>query len=162
MITKSDIINGKHNIQEVTIEKLTGIGDGKLKLRPLTDGEFHQINALMRNGGVKTMKGKLTPEEARKQKRKLSTGKSEVGFEIDPIESAEKKYEADVKAVYFSMKHEENKDEWTEQEIKDFFPAGAVEETALKVYEISGVTDPDKQRREGMEELEEEMSDFRE
>ena len=162
MITKSDIINGKHNIQEVTIEKLTGIGDGKLKLRPLTDGEFHQINALMRNGGVKTMKGKLTPEEARKQKRKLSTGKSEVGFEIDPIESAEKKYEADVKAVYFSMKHEENKDEWTEQEIKDFFPAGAVEETALKVYEISGVTDPDKQRREDMEELEEDMKDFRE
>ena len=128
----------------------------------------------MRNGGVKTMKGKLTPEEARKQKRKLtpeearkqkrklSTGKSEVGFEIDPLESAEKKYEADVKAVYFSMKHEENKDEWTEQEIKDFFPAGAVEETALKVYEISGVTDPDKQRREDMEELEDDMKDFRE
>ena len=162
MITKSDIINGKHNIIEVEIEKLKDIGDGKLKLRPLTDGEFHQINALMRNGGVKTMKGKLTPEEARKQKRKLSTGKSEVGFEIDPIESAEKKYEADVKAVYYSMKHEENKDEWTEQEIQDFFPAGAVEETALKVYELSGVTDPDKQRREDMEELEDEMKDFRE
>ena len=162
MITKSDIINGKHNIIEVEIEKLKDIGDGKLKLRPLTDGEFHRINALMRNGGVKTMKGKLTPEEARKQKRKLSNGKSEVGFEIDPIESAEKKYEADVKAVYFSMKHEENKDEWTEQEIKDFFPAGAVEETALKVYEISGVTDPDKQRREDMEELEDDMKDFRE
>ena len=167
IITKADIINGKHNIQTVRIKKL----GGELKLRPLTDGEFHKINALMTSGGVQKMEGKITPEEARKKKRDMrrkkkdQPDKNEMSYEIDPMDAAEKKYSADVMAIYYSLQHEECREDWTEDEIKQFWPAGSVEETALKVYEISGVEDPNRQRRDEVEEddedLEGEMEDFR-
>lgn len=136
---KSDIINGKNSIREIKIEKL----NNTLKLRPLTDGEVQEINRMMTQGGLKPLKGKIETDKIRKKK---GTG-NDIDYEVDPMLSAESSYNADVKAVFYSLRHEEDTDNWSEEDIKGF-PAGAVEETALQVYKISGIDDPNKTRND--------------
>jgi len=140
IITKSDIKNGINATQTFTFDKL----GGELKIRQLRDGERHEIETLMSNGGLKQLKGTV---EAGKRANKGDNQKNDIGYEIDPMKSADSRYDADVKAVYFALKHAENPDRWTESDIKEW-PAGAVEEVALKVYEISGMEDPNETRKE--------------
>lgn len=146
IVTKSDIKNGINITQEFTFEKL----GGELKIRELRDGERHNIEKLAKNGGLKQLKGTV---EAGKRAEKGDNQKNDIGYEIDPMKSADSRYDADVKAVYYALKHDESTENWTENDIKEW-PAGAVEEVALKVYEISGMEDPNETRKE--------VEDFRE
>jgi hypothetical protein len=146
ILSKDDILNGKNAIQEIEIEKL----GGSLKLRPLTDGEIQEINRLIQQGGLKPIKGKVEAERAKRNKKKGE----EIDFEVDPMMASERSYDADVKAVFYGLQHDESPDTYTTDEIKSF-PAGSVEEIALKVFEISGIDDPNKARSE-MEKFREE------
>lgn len=143
IVTKADIKNGIKATKEFTFEKL----GGELKIRELRDGERHDIETLAKNGGLKQLKGTV---EAGKRANKGDNQKNDIGYEIDPTKSANSRYDADVKAVYFALDHPDNPDRWTESDIKGW-PAGAVEEVALKVYEISGMEDPNETRKEAEE-----------
>ena len=70
---------------------------------------------------------------------------NEIDYEIDPSLSAQKRYEADILAIKLSLKND-----FTEEGIKQW-PVGSIKEVALKVYELSGVDDPNNTRREEME-----------
>jgi hypothetical protein len=133
IITKADILNGKNNIQEFEFKKL----GGSVKLRPLTSGEMATIDALIKNGGVEKIKTKPLATTTKNRK----TPENALDIVIDPIKFAEAQYKADVKTVYFALKHDEDTENWTETDIQEW-PAGSVEEVALKVYEISGMENP--------------------
>lgn len=140
ILTKSDIINGKNNIQEIKIPKLKG----SLKLRPLTDGEYQKINNLMKNGGIGNIKTQIKPDTTNKTRETLQ---NLLYIEINPEKAEKARYNADVKAVYYALQHHETSEKWTENDIKSF-PPGTVEIIAQKVYEISGIQDPNTTRKE--------------
>ena len=148
MIIKADIIEGKNNIEQFDFKTL----GGSLKLRPLTDGEAHKVNALMKNGGLNPLKGKVEAKPKNKRGKKGKDDederKSNIDYEIDPMRAEDSRYEADVKAIYFALQHDEipKKESWTEDEIKDHWPAGSVNEVAPVVYKISGMEDPNETR----------------
>lgn len=147
LINKADIIEGKNNIQKFDFKTLKGA----LKLRPLTDGESHKVNALMKNGGLMPLRGQVEAKPKNKRRSKDNEDeerKTNIDYEIDPMVAEEARYEADVKAIYFSMQHPETKEgeTWTEDEIMEHWPAGSVDEVAKKVYEISGLEDPNETR----------------
>lgn len=140
LLSKGDIINGKNNIQEIEFPEL----NGSLKLRPLTDGEYHKISNLMKNGGIGTLKTQIDPHQSSKTKKTLQ---NLLDIEINPKDADKARYEADIQSIHYALEHEENKEIWTLNEIKQF-PAGTVEIIAQKVYEISGITDPNTTRQE--------------
>lgn len=140
ILTKADILNGKNNIQEIEFPKLKG----SLKLRPLSDGEYQKINNLMKNGGIGTVKTQINPKEHNKTEKSLQ---NLLDIEISPQAADKARYDADVKAIYYSLQHDEATEKWTEKDVKTL-PAGSVDMIAMKVYEISGITDPNSTRQE--------------
>jgi hypothetical protein len=141
ILTKSDIINGKNNIQEIEIPQL----NGSLKLRPLTDGEYQKITNLMKNGGLGKIKTTIkTTDTTNETQENIS---NLLDLEIDPLLAEKQRYKADITAIHYSLDHKENKEIWTLQEIKQF-PAGTIDTIAQKVYQISGIADPNTTRQE--------------
>lgn len=139
IITKNDIINGKNDIQEIEFKTLKG----SLRLRPLTDGEFHKVSAIIQRGGVGKLKTKPVMKNGVVDKE--ATMKA-LDFDLDIGEADKAKYESDCKAILYSLDHKENKDDdWKIEDIKSF-PVGAVSEVVVAVYKISGVDDPNKTR----------------
>jgi hypothetical protein len=140
ILTKSDIINGKNNIQEIKFPQL----NGSLKLRPLTDGEYQKITNLMKNGGLGKIKTTINTQNTDKTKETIA---NMLDLEIDPLLAEKQRYKADITAIHYSLDHKENKEIWTLNEIKQF-PAGTIDIIARKVYEISGIADPNTTRQE--------------
>lgn len=138
VLTRADIINGKQNIQTIKFEEL----GGSLKLRPLTDGELQRITVNMNMGGLKNMKAQPVMKNGKMDKEATMATLLE---EVDLTAAAEHKYEASCEAIAISLDHDEYPDKFTIEDIKAF-PAGSVDVVASKVFEISGVDDPDNDR----------------
>jgi hypothetical protein len=137
-LTKSDIINGKNNITEVEFEEL----GGTIRLSPLTDGEINRINATIKGGGLGKIKANPVMKDGIVDK---DATMKKLNMEIDIEQQENIKYHADCMAVAFSLNNNENKDTYTPEDVKKF-PAGSVTKIALKVYEISGIDDPNTTR----------------
>lgn len=138
VLTRADIINGKQNIQTITFEEL----GGSLKLRPLTDGELQRITVNMNMGGLKNMKAQPVMKNGKMDKEATMATLLE---EVDLTAAAEHKYEASCEAIAISLDHDEYPDKFTVEDVKAF-PAGSVDVVASKVFELSGVDDPDNDR----------------
>lgn len=138
VLTRADIINGKQNIQTIKFEEL----GGSLKLRPLTDGELQRITVNMNMGGLKNMKAQPVMKNGKMDKEATMATLLE---EVDLTAAAEHKYEASCEAIAISLDHDEYPDKFTIEDVKAF-PAGSVDVVASKVFEISGVDDPDNDR----------------
>jgi hypothetical protein len=138
VLTRADIINGKQNIQTIEFKEL----DGSLKLRPLTDGELQRVVTDMNMGGLKKMKAQPVMKNGKMDKEATMATLLE---EVDLTAAAEQKYEASCLAISLSLDHDEYPDKFTIEDVKAF-PAGSVNPVASKVFEISGVDDPDNDR----------------
>lgn len=153
VLTRSAIINGKKHYEKVEFKKLKdAYGDGELKLGHLTDGDLSEIENLMQNGGINPISMSINPDPKDRNKQAIMA-KQKMDILVDPIESEKARYDADVLAVCRSLNNADENEGWTEDDIKRW-PAGSVREVALKIYEISGVDDPDLTRRK--------VKDFRE
>jgi len=126
-LTKADILQGTNKVEQVYIEKL----GGTIPLRPLTDGEFAQIDA-MKTAGLK-IKGK-PQTEGKKQGKKSDLEAQEMEIDIEAMQKND--FEADCLAVSFAIADDEK---WTVEEVKQM-PAGSAKEIAKAVYQLSGAT----------------------
>jgi hypothetical protein len=139
ILTRADIINGKKNIQTFKFKEL----NGELKLRPLTDGELSRVIARMNSGGFGSLNAKPVINKDGGLDKDATMKNLEIDIGVE--EAAQAKYNASCLAVAISLDHDEYEDKFTEDDIKQF-PAGSVDAVASKVFEISGVADPDPER----------------
>jgi len=119
--TKAQIIQGIARIEEVEVEGF----DGKIPIKPLTDGQYTEIEEI-RIRGTK-VKGSVKDPDS-------------IEMEIDLEVSTKQGFLADVKTVYYGLATTEK---WTEDEIKSITPPGIVDKLAKEIYRISGVTSLD-------------------
>ena len=140
VITRSDIISGKNNVETFHFDKI----GGELRLRPLTDHEMQKIVARIKSEGIGTIKAKPVMKNGTVDKDATMDGIN-MDFNIENAQMAN--YQGACLAITMSLDNEENSEEekFTEDELKQF-PAGSVDEIAAKVFEISGVDDPDPER----------------
>lgn len=138
VLTRNDILNGKKNIQTIKIKEL----GGELKLRPLTDGELQRVLRTMSLGNFGSIDAKPVLKNGELDKEATMNN---LKINIDVEESEKNKYEAACLAIRISLDHDEYEDKFTEEDIKQF-PAGSVDSISSKVFEISGVNDPDPER----------------
>lgn len=134
LLSKSDIINGKNNIQTVEFPEL----NGELLLRPLTDGEYHRVIKAITGKGIGNFG--ITPTIKDGEIDKDATMET-VKLDLDVGVLEENSFKANCLAVSLSLTHDENDEKYTQKEVEQF-PAGIVEKIAAKVYEITGVNDP--------------------
>jgi hypothetical protein len=139
ILTKNEIINGKKVIKEFNFKTL----GGSLKLRPLTDGDYHKVHAIVQGGGIGSINTKPVMKNGEMDK---DATLSSLDFDIDIMEADNAKFKADCQAIVYSLTHDESEDVWTVEDVGKF-PAGSVNEIAMKVYEISGVADPNTTRK---------------
>jgi hypothetical protein len=109
----------------------------------LTDGEYHKVNAIVQGGGIGSINTKPVMKDGEMDKEATL---SSLDFDIDIIEADNAKFKADCQAIVFSLSHLESEDVWTVEDVEKF-PAGSVNEISLKVYELSGVADPNNTRK---------------
>lgn len=138
VLTRADIINGKKNIQTIHFDEV----GGKLKLRPLTDCELQRVIQTMNMGALKNLKAK--PIMKGKELDREATLNTLIE-DVDLTEAGKYKYRASLQAIKFSLDHDDYEDKFTEEDIGSF-PPGSVDVVASKVFEISGVDDPDNER----------------
>jgi hypothetical protein len=139
ILTKNDIINGKNNIQEVEFPEL----GGSLKIRPLTDGEYHRVVMMIAENGIGNIDLKPTIKDGDIDKEAtLDT----VKLDLDVGKIEDNSFKANCLAISLSLTHLENEETYSPEDVKSF-PAGSVEKIALKVYELSGVNDPKKMKQ---------------
>lgn len=129
ILTKSDIIDGKNNIQEVHIESL----GGEIYLRPLTRGECTKIEQIQT-----ASMGKFKTKEIA-QGAKRSNMESNGVLDIKATTEATRK--AELEAIYLSINNEQN-DKWTKPEIESLNKA-AFDEIYENVQKISGLLNED-------------------
>lgn len=123
-ITKADVLQGKSKVVEVEVPEL----GGSIFIRPLTDGEYSQIQALT----LQQLKldGKASLEELRSHKIDLSS--------LDMAKMVEGQKRAERMTVAFAIVPAEGEEPWTEEDVAAL-PAGVPERIAKKVYEITGI-----------------------
>ena len=133
-LTKSAILQGKQNVNYIMFEEL----GGELPLRPLTDGQFNQVE-VMKMGGIK-VKGqpKRKPTDFKKKgQQDVEVDMDGMNMELD-LEAIQKQdFEADALAVSFAIADGEH---WTPDDVKQLRPPGIVKKIAQAVYELSGAT----------------------
>lgn len=115
-ITKSDILRTAKDYTEHESETLKGI----VEIRPLSDKEWQEIRGIQSKG----IKLKGSTEEIRNKKGQV---------EIDTADLSNNAHKADKLAIKYCLKGD-----WTDEEIEEM-KAGAIEELAQAIYELSGV-----------------------
>lgn len=151
---RSAVVNGKTHYSKVEFPKLKEFyGDGELKLGSLTDGDLAEVENLIENGGVDPISVPVTPGNPNDRNQQAVAAKKQIDVTVDPIATGRSKYDAKVLAICLSLNNADETAGWTEEDIRRW-PAGTVKEVAKAVYEITGVDDPDKTRKE--------VEDFRE
>lgn len=135
-LTKADILKGTNNIRTQYFDKL----GGEVELRPLTEGEWAEIEAL-RSSGAK-IKGKPTFKNGNLD---IKSMQQNLQVEIDSKEIQLMEFEAKAKAVAWGLSTSPD-NQWTVEEVKQLRPVGVVDDIAEFIFKISGVT------KEGAEE----------
>lgn len=147
-ILKKDIIQGKELVETIRIDAL----EQDVDLRPLTDGEYNEVEAIRKDlGKIRVKLNKvdksLDPEVQEEMKRKALEDQ-DVNMDLGLV--AKKGYEANARAAAYGLSNSGFK--WTVDEVKKL-KAGAVPEIARAVYKISHLDVP--------ETLEKEIDSFR-
>lgn len=129
-LTKAELLQGKTARRTVQIEAL----DGEVEIRPLTDGEFHQIQQKFVQ--AVTMRLDISPEDLESElgpdTPKLA---SKLNTEIDVGEFAQADYDSSLIAAAWGLSVGD--EEWTMEEVAQL-PPGAAEQIADEVYDLSG------------------------
>ncbi len=136
-LTKADILKGVNNVKTQYFDKL----GGEVEVRPLTEGEWAEIEAL-RSSGAK-IKGKPTFDKS--GNLDIKTMQQNLQVEIDSKEIQLMDFEAKAKAVAWGLSTSSD-NQWTVEEVKQLRPVGVVDDIAEFIFKISGVTE------EGVEE----------
>lgn len=131
-LTKVDILKGVNNVKIQYFDKL----GGEIEVRPLTEGEWAEIEAL-RSSGAK-IKGKPTFDKSGSLDIKSMQQKLQV--EIDSKEIQLMEFEAKAKAVAWGLSTSPD-NQWTVEEVKQLRPVGVVDDIAEFIFKISGVTE---------------------
>ena len=141
IIKRSDIIGGKNHIEVCEFEKL----GGELRLRPLTDNEMQKVTARLKSEGIGETNVKPVINKDGSVNKEATMQGIDVKFNVENAQMAA--YNASKLAIVISLDNEENSEEekFTEEELGEF-PAGSVDEIAAKVFELSGVDDPNPER----------------
>lgn len=140
MLSKSDILIGANNYEEINLESVKG----SICIRPLTVGEIHQISQ-MKNKAL----GDYTANQQTSSKRSVA-GKinAQAKMNMEKITIADNK--ADIKIVFWGLQNEGNPEKYSEEEIAIMKPA-VFDEILDHVKRISHMED---------EELEEDVENF--
>jgi len=128
-LTKADILQGKDAVHEIEVAEW----GGSVSVRPLTEGEYAQVEAL-KGSCAKLGGGAVYDEEGNVDRLKTAENMS---VEMDMQQYVQKEFEGNVMAVAFAMSIEE---EWTAEEVKRLKPPGVVAKIAYEVYSLSGVS----------------------
>ncbi|KKK94956.1 hypothetical protein LCGC14_2677650, partial [marine sediment metagenome] len=129
-LTKAELLQGRDNKKPVHIEAL----DGEIEIRPLTDGEFYEIQALFMQ--AVEMNIGLTKEDL-EGKSRLDGAKlaEKMNTTVDVGQFAEANHQSDVLAAVYGLSVGETS--WTAEEV-DSLPPGSAQEIAEAVYDFSG------------------------
>lgn len=136
-LTKADILKGVNNVKTQYFDKL----GGEVELRPLTEGEWAEIEAL-RSSGAK-IKGRSTFDKS--GNLDIKSMQQNLQVEIDSKEIQLMEFEAKAKAVAWGLSTSPD-NQWTVEEVKQLRPVGVLDDIAEFIFKISGVTE------EGVEE----------
>lgn len=131
-LTKADILKGASQVKTQYFEKL----GGELDVRPLTEGEWAEIES-MRGSGVK-IKG--SPKFDRNGNFDIRSVQKDLQVVIDPKEMQMLEFEAKAKAVAWGLSTSSD-NQWTVEEVKQLRPVGVVDDIAEFIFKISGVTE---------------------
>lgn len=131
-LTKADILKGVNNIRTQYFDKL----GGEIDVRPLTEGEWAEIEAL-RSSGAK-IKGKPTFDKS--GNLDIKSMQQNLQVEIDSKEIQLMEFEAKAKAVAWGLSTSPD-NQWTVEEVKQLRPVGVVDDIAEFIFKISGVTE---------------------
>lgn len=121
MLTKAKILSGKDYRETVYIKSL----NGEVTIRPLTQSEYARVESLLAEGTKVSVKG-----------RGKNLDSSDANVEVDVGEITRKEHESQCLTVSLCLSGDES---WTEEEVGQISPAGAVKEIAKEIYRISGV-----------------------
>lgn len=129
-LTKAELLQGKTARRTVPIKAL----EGEVVIRPLTDGEFHEIQQKFVQ--AVSMKLDISPEDLDKELG-VDTPKlaSKLNTEIDVAEFAQADYESSLMSAAWGLSVDD--DEWSMKEVAQLAP-GAAEQIADEVYDLSG------------------------
>lgn len=131
-LTKADILKGVNSIRTQYFDKL----GGEIDVRPLTEGEWAEIEAL-RSSGAK-IKGKPTFD--RSGNLDIKSMRQNLQVEIDTKELQLMEFEAKAKAVAWGLSTSPD-NQWTVEEVKQLRPVGVIDDIAEFIFKISGVTE---------------------
>lgn len=131
-LTKADILKGKEAVRSVEVKAL----GGEINIRPLTDGEWSEVNAIFSGAIWLDMKAKTPPKKPNQVKPSKPEDLYEVLPRIDMGAYTTAEYEAHCLAAAYGLSC--NGASWNKGEIKSLKP-GSAEEIANLVFEFSGV-----------------------
>ncbi len=129
-LTKAELLQGKTARRTVPIKAL----EGEVVIRPLTDGEFHQIQQKFVQ--AVSMELDISPEDLETElgpdTPKLA---SKLETKINVADFAQADYDSSLMAAAWGLSVDEEK--WSTEEVAQLAP-GAAEEIADEVYDLSG------------------------
>src|SRR5690606_18047712 len=131
-LTKADILKGVNNIRTQYFDKL----GGEIDVRPLTEGEWAEIEAL-RGSGAK-IKGNPTIDKS--GNLDIKSMRENLQVEIDTKELQLMEFEAKAKSVAWGLSTRPD-NQWMVEEVKQLRPVGVVDDIAEFIFKISGVTE---------------------
>lgn len=157
VLTKSDIINGASEPQEVYIPLLKK----SVLLKPLTDGQYSEIKAIKNDiGKIKTnvslgKNGELdidkTTTNAKKRLEEFQKNSvKDLSIDLDVKKTEEAKFLADCKTVAYGLSIQEK---FYPHDVENMTPIGVVHEIANAVIDISKLSNE--------ESLTDDVKDFR-
>ncbi len=130
VLTKADLIAGRNNKKTVPIEAL----DGEVEIRPLTDGEFYEVQAIFVD--AVQMNIGLTKEDFERESPLAGDALADkLSTTVDVGAFAAANHRADVLAAVYGLSVVDV--EWTDEEVESL-PPGSAQEIAEAVYELSG------------------------
>lgn len=129
-LTKADILKGSSQVKTKYFDKL----GGEVSVRPLTEGEWSEIEA-MRGSGAKITG---SPKFDKNGNFDIRSMQRDLQVEINSKDIQVLEFEAKAKAVAWGLSV--NGEEWTPDEVRQLRPVGIVGEIAEFIFEISGVT----------------------
>jgi hypothetical protein len=131
-LTKADILKGVNNVKTQYFDKL----GGEVDVRPLTEGEWAEIEALRSNGAK--IKGRPIFNKSGNLDIKSMQQNLQVEIDFEGIQLME--FEAKAKAVAWGLSTSPDT-QWTVEEVKQLRPVGVVDDIAEFIFKISGVTE---------------------
>lgn len=138
ILTKADLLKTARQPEEVEIDGM----EGKLLLRPVTDGEYEYAKNIVLQGITAAADLDKVTNTLKNSKKKGSDKGAELlkGMQItfDMGNFTKSEFESKVYLVSRALSVNE---QWSTDEVKALTPVGIVEKLCAKVYEISNISE---------------------